>query len=59
MPLKNGYSEKVVSENISELKKSGYTQDKAVAIALSNAKTHYKKRNPNKPLPERLRKRGK
>jgi hypothetical protein len=35
MPLKDGDSDEVVSENISELKRSGKDQDQAVAIALS------------------------
>lgn len=38
MPLKSGYSKKVIGENIAELVKSGHPQNQAVAIAYSNAR---------------------
>lgn len=37
MPLRKGSSKKVVSENISELRHSGYPQNQSIAIALSKA----------------------
>jgi hypothetical protein len=37
MPLKRGSSDEVVSANIRKLKREGYKQDQAVAIALRKA----------------------
>jgi hypothetical protein len=37
IPLKSGKSKKVISENISEMQKSGYSHDQAVAASLRKA----------------------
>ena len=55
MPLKQGYSEKTIKENISEMVRSGRQQKQAVAAAYETARKLFKKRNPGKTLPGYLR----
>lgn len=44
MPLKKGKSKQIISANIKELKKSGRSQEEAVAIALDKAQGRKPKR---------------
>ncbi|WP_035172637.1 hypothetical protein [Caldanaerobius polysaccharolyticus] len=43
MPLKQGYSEETIKQNIRELIRSNYPQNQAVAIAYSQARKSAKK----------------
>lgn len=44
MPLKRGYSDKTVQENIRKLLEEGYKKEQALAIALAEAEKAKKKR---------------
>ena len=54
MPLKQGYSDESIRENIREMVDSGYEHKQAVAAALERARKAFKKKNPGKSLPKRL-----
>lgn len=44
MPLKKGTSKKILNSNIAELKKSGYKNSQAIAIAYSQKRKSSKKK---------------
>jgi len=55
MPLKNGYSQRVVDENVRTERKAGKPLKQAVAIALANARKSFRKRHPKKRFPDHLK----
>ncbi len=52
MPLLHGHSDEVISENIRELKKSGYKQKQAIAISLKKANKARKEAKDSEKLTE-------
>ena len=54
MPLASGDSQNVINANIGELRRSGYPEDQAVAIAYDHAR-EWRKKHGKKPA-ERLEK---
>jgi hypothetical protein len=46
MPLLNGDSDQIISQNISELRQAGHPEDQSVAIAYSQARRG-KRKSPN------------
>ena len=48
MPLLSGSSQSIISENIREMRNSGYPEDRAVAAAMRNAGKK-KKNKPKRP----------
>jgi hypothetical protein len=54
-PLKHGYSEQAISDNIAREMRAGRDRSQAVAIAYQTARTAWKEKHPDKALPARLR----
>lgn len=53
--MKQGYSQKTVNANISEMVRSGKAQNQAVAASLNSARKAFKKRFPDKAYPDHLK----
>ena len=49
MPLLNGSSQSIISENIREMRNAGYPEDRAVAAAMRNAGKSKTKKKPKRP----------
>jgi len=58
LPLKQGFSQATIKANIAEMVRAGRSKDQAVAAAYETARKVFRKRNPGKPLPAHLRKKG-
>lgn len=52
MPLMKGSSKDIISGNIAELRKSGYPEKQAVAIAYSEARKHAGKKKKRQLAPK-------
>ncbi len=54
-PLKSGWSQKVIRENISEMKDAGRPASQAVAASLDSARRSFRSRHAKKRFPSHLR----
>lgn len=54
-PLKSGWSQKVIGENIAEMRRAGHDAAQAVAASLDAARTAYRKRNKAGDFPGHIR----
>lgn len=55
MPLKKGYSQKTMHENIGEMVKDGYSPKQAVAASMREARHSYFRSHPQGHLPPYLK----
>ncbi len=53
-PLKNGYSRRTISENVSRLTREGMTPGRATAAAMRSARSAYRAKHPRGAYPSHL-----
>ena len=53
-PLRKGYSQTTVSANIAQLRREGYSEAQAAAIALRSARAAWRKKSPRGGFPKHL-----